>query len=148
MRFSRLVLLLVSFAVAGAATVGWFQRSFDVGAVLVWFGAAIVVHDLVLLPAYSVVDRAVAGFVGRLVAFVRVPLILSGLLLIVFFPLIFRVGSGTYRAASGQDVGAYLGRWLIATAVLFLGSGLVWAARALVTRRRGAGRGQTPPSPS
>lgn len=138
----HLLALLASFAIAGAAVVGWFQRPRDVGNVLVWFVAAIVIHDLVLLPLYSLLDRIAFGLrrervdgaqratVFRLVdpaAYVRIPAILSGLLLIVFFPVIFRLGDATQRAASGFGQSVYLSRWLLVSGVMFALSGLAYA---------------------
>ena len=142
----HLLALLASFAIAGAAVVGWFQRPFDVSAVLVWFVAAILAHDLVLLPLYSLLDRiAFARAEGRhpaapastvsAVPYLRVPAILSGLLLLVFFPLIFQLGSGTFSAASGHDPSGYLARWLAATGVLFAASAFAYALA--VRRARG-----------
>jgi len=155
----HLLALLASFAIAGAAVVGWFQRPFDVSAVLVWFVAAILAHDLVLLPLYSLLDRiAFARAEGRhpaapaapaapsprrappaspvsAVPYLRVPTILSGLLLLVFFPLIFQLGSGTFSAASGHDPSGYLARWLAATGVLFAASAFAYALA--VRRARG-----------
>lgn len=138
----HLLALLASFAIAGAAVVGWFQRPRDVGNVLVWFAAAIVVHDLVLLPLYSLLDRIAFGLrreridgaqratVLSLVdptPYLRIPAILSGLLLIVFFPVIFRLGDATQRAASGFGQSVYLSRWLLTTGVMFALSGLAYA---------------------
>ncbi|MGA2929580.1 MAG: hypothetical protein ABSG43_27040, partial [Solirubrobacteraceae bacterium] len=95
----HLLALLASFAIAGAAVVGWFQRPSEVANVLEWFIAAIVIHDLVLLPLYSLLDRIAFGKprAGRRTAvpslvsptpYIRIPAILSGLLLLVFFPVI------------------------------------------------------------
>ena len=91
---------VASFAIAGAAVAGWFQRPRDVVTVLEWFAAAIVLHDLVALPLYSVLDRIAHGSIqvgvratGRSTPalvdpapYLRIPAILSGLLLLVFFP--------------------------------------------------------------
>ncbi len=61
----HLLALLAGFAIAGAAVVGWFQRPRDVVNVLEWFAAAIVIHDLVLLPLYSLLDRIAFGGVHK-----------------------------------------------------------------------------------
>jgi hypothetical protein len=55
------LVLVASFAIAGAAVAGWLQRPRDVVTVLEWFAAAIVLHDLVALPLYSVLDRIAHG---------------------------------------------------------------------------------------
>ncbi len=57
-----LLLLTFGFLVAGAAVVGWIQRPKDLEGVLIWFAAAIVGHDLVLLPMYSLMDRITLGW--------------------------------------------------------------------------------------
>jgi hypothetical protein len=141
--------LLASFAIAGAAVVGWFQRPRDVASVLEWFGAAILIHDLVLLPLYSLLDRIAFGWHRRHLPgarawslrglvnptpYVRVPAILSGLLLLVFFPVIFGLGRRTELGASGIAESGYLARWLLATGVMFAISGLAYAVAAARAR--------------
>jgi hypothetical protein len=137
----HLISLLASFAVAGAAVVGWFQRPRDVASVLEWFGAAIVLHDLVLTPLYSLVDRITIGWLHRRVTrdqpaaaravgpapYLRVPAIVSGLLLAVFFPVIFGLGARTELVASGIPERAYLARWLLLTGSVFALSGVAYA---------------------
>ncbi|MEV0371644.1 hypothetical protein AB0I10_17745 [Streptomyces sp. NPDC050636] len=120
--------------------------------VVVWFVGAALLHDLVLLPLYALADRAVrrvtAG-TGRHRAwtlYVRVPAALSGLLLLVWFPLIAgsagaRSSAGTegtegsagsavrgsaahYEAATGLPGDVFLSRWLLITAGLFALSAL------------------------
>ena len=98
--------------------------------ILLWFVLAIVLHDLVLLPFYSVLDR-----VGRRAArggainYVRVPALLSGLLLLVFFPAISGKGNGAFHGVSGLDYEGYLARWLLITAALFALSGATYRLR-------------------
>ena len=135
----HLLALLAGFAIAAAAVIGWFQRPRDVGSVLVWFAAAIVIHDVVLLPLYSLLDRIVLAlhervprprrFTHRLNAapYIRIPMMLSGLLLVVFFPVIFGLGARTELAASGIPERGYLTRWLLATGVMFALSGAAYA---------------------
>src|ERR1700722_2867267 len=60
----NLLVLVASFAIAGAAVAGWFQRPRDVLTALEWFAAAIVLHDLVALPLYSLLDRIAFGTAG------------------------------------------------------------------------------------
>jgi hypothetical protein len=142
-----LLVLILSFAIAGSGVAGWFQRPHDVETVIEWFVAAIVLHDLVVVPLYSLVDRLVLGalsrrarrarhrtIVGRVNAtpYLRVPALLSLLLLAVFFPVIFGLGAQTELSASGIAESGYLARWLIASGVLFALSGVAW----LVARRR------------
>jgi hypothetical protein len=133
----HLLALLVSFAIAGAAVVGWFQRPRDVVGVLEWFAAAILLHDAVLLPFYSLLDRIAFGSVGRRVAsppglvkatpYLRIPAILSGLLLLAFFPVITGLGAATELSASGIAERGYLARWLLATGAMFTISAIAYA---------------------
>ena len=192
----HLLALIASFALAGAGVVGWYQRPLDLHQVLEYFFAALIGHDLVLVPLYSLLDRiafsrarskdaagdaaaraaggaaggsggaavdAAGGSAGAVVdadersaeaavrttgrpatrkaspprrhepvspvsavAYVRVPAILSGLLLIVFFPDILSLGP-TYTAASGLGRSIYLSHWLAATGVMFALSGIAYA---------------------
>ncbi|MDQ6836570.1 MAG: hypothetical protein M3016_10330 [Actinomycetota bacterium] len=146
--------LLASFAIAGAAVVGWFGRSKDVVSVLAWFLAAIVLHDLFLLPLYTWLDRMALGRLHDRVhhrvgtrppevsptPFLRVPAMLSGLLLLVFFPVIFGLGQRTEVSATGIPEHGYLARWLLATGVLFALSGVAY----ILVRARAGGRAPAP----
>ncbi|HWF73642.1 MAG TPA: hypothetical protein VG186_09875 [Solirubrobacteraceae bacterium] len=160
----NLLVVLFSFAITGFAVVGWFQRPRDVVTVIEWFVAAILLHDLVALPLYSLLDRIAFGRLrrdrgpGRTVIgavnstpYLRVPAILSGLLLVVFFPVIFGFGAQTELSASGIAESGYLARWLIASGVMFALSGVAWGVAVGRGRRRpAAGRlaaGARPMSP-
>jgi hypothetical protein len=59
----------------------------------------------------------------------RVPAVLSGLLFLVYVPLILRLGPSTYRAATGSEPADYLARWLFVTAMLFAVSLIAYAIR-------------------
>ena len=109
----------------------------------VWFVAALVGHDLVLFPLYALADRSLSAALPRrravtrhpgTVNYVRVPALLSGLLLLIFFPLILRKSEGPYGAASGLDQSPYLGRWLLLTGIAFTVSALLFALRAARSR--------------
>ncbi len=114
------------------------------GNVAVWYVGLIIVHDLLLLPVYSLV-QAIAFRLARvdavtarpggppppgvlLVNHLRVPAMISGLLFVLFFPSILQRNEG-YVGASGLQPDVYLGRWLALTAALFLLSGLLYAIR-------------------
>src|SRR5579872_4904422 len=80
---------LAAFGVAGFALAQIVNGGAWVNFVA-WFAGAAVLHDLVLLPLYSVLDRVGVSFHLRLprarvpvVNHVRVPALLSGLLLLV-----------------------------------------------------------------
>ena len=128
----QLLLLACSFALAAYAGVRLFAD--DWFGVAVWLVGAALLHDLVLLPVYAVADRAVVRGLGAVrrrewVMYVRVPAALSGLLLLVWFPLISGMVDRRYRSATGLSPDGFLGRWLLITAVLFGGSALLLAVR-------------------
>lgn len=133
----RILLLLCSFALCGYAGV----RLLDGDRLLIalWFVGAAVLHDLVLLPLYAAADRALVKGAGRRrgrINHVRVPAALSGLLLLVWFPLITGRVSERYPGATGLSADSYATRWLILTAVLFGGSAVLFAVRSRGRRRR------------
>ncbi|WBB64586.1 hypothetical protein O7599_22305 [Streptomyces sp. WMMC500] len=132
-----LVLLLASFALTGYAAVRLFDK--HPLAVALWLVAAAILHDLALVPLYSLADRGARRVLGpRLVNYVRFPAVVSGLLLLVYFPLILRQ-VGRYERVTGLPADAYLYRWLLITAGLFAASALVLAARRTVARPRSSG---------
>jgi len=109
--------------------------------VVTWLTGAILAHDLLLFPVYALVGvavtalllgRAARGSRLRVAALnhLRVPALLSGLLLLVWFPLVARKAPDTYTRATTLSVDPYLYRWLVITAVLFGGSALLFALRA------------------
>ncbi|GGV13730.1 lipoprotein [Streptomyces litmocidini] len=133
----HLLLVLASFALAAYAGVRLLEG--DTLGVALWFVGAALLHDLVLLPLYSVTDRAAQllfrgrtgageGPPGPSVNYVRVPGFVSGLLLLVWWPLILsRVGH--YTAATGLPADGFLERWLLITAALFAASAAVFLVR-------------------
>lgn len=128
----QLLVLACSFTLAGYAGLrllagDWFQ-------VALWFVGAALVHDLVLLPLYAVADRAVLRWLGAVghrewAMYVRVPAALSGLLLVVWFPLISGRVADHYPSTTGLPADGFLARWLLITAVLFGGSALLLMLR-------------------
>jgi hypothetical protein len=136
----HLLALLACFALAGYAASRVAAAGIWVG-FLIWFVGAAIVHDLVLFPLYALADVAVQRRRwGRRrpgphvrwrpwINYVRVPAGLSGLLLLVWFPLILRQSGETYRKAVGLGLSPYLGRWLLVTGVLFGGSAIIYAVR-------------------
>lgn len=87
-----------------------------------WFIGAVVLHDLVLFPLYALADRGFTALVRRrggqrdtpavpVLNYVRVPVLASGLLLLLFFPGIIDQEADTYLTATGQTQDFFLNRW-------------------------------------
>jgi hypothetical protein len=105
-----------------------------------WLIAAVILHDLVLLPLYSAGDRAARLAVGSAINYVRVPAALSLLMLLVFWGTIAGRGEGAYHAVSGRSFEGYALRWLLVTGLLFAASACLYLARRGSARRRRRGR--------
>jgi hypothetical protein len=145
----HLIAAVISFAIVAYALVEIARRS---GALsfAIFFAGAIVAHDLVAFPIYSLLDAIAgrtAGVVGvgrATINYLRIPALLSGLALIVWFPLILGLSDSVYVADAGHARPAYLERWLLLTAALFAISGIAYALK-----RRGRARGLAtdPPGP-
>ena len=101
--------------------------------VAAWFAGAIVGHDLVLVPLYSLagVGLVVLTRRARLINHVRVPALLSALLLLTWFPLVLGLSEDRFRNATGRSTDVYLTRWLVVTGALFGVSALVYLVRRL-----------------
>jgi hypothetical protein len=139
---------LAAFALAAFALTQVLKGSGPVNFV-VWFAGAALLHDIVFLPLYSVLDRIAHGFIRRVdrrphdspghvpvVNHVRAPALISGLLLLVYFPLILGSAGSTYFAATGHHLDGYLRNWLLITAALFAGSAVAYAIRMRRARAR------------
>jgi hypothetical protein len=145
----HLLALLASFALAGYAVQAVASADQWRG-FAVWFAVAIVGHDLLLFPLYSLADLSVRRLLpaaGRLrpgrardqgartagraappvLNYLRVPAAFSILILVVWFPLILRLSAGTYHRASGLSASPYLGRWLAVTGTMFAVSAVCYA---------------------
>jgi hypothetical protein len=101
--------------------------------VVLWLVAAVVLHDLLLLPAYSALDRIGQATVRGAINHVRVPLGLSLLMLLVFWGTIRGKGEGAYRNVSGLEYEGYVARWLLVSAALFAVSGALYLLRRRTT---------------
>jgi hypothetical protein len=98
-----------------------------------------IAHDLIFVPAYSGMDRVVRAALEKLPArapglvpainHIRAPTLISGLLLIIYAPFISRKADSDYFQLSGHHIEGYLRNWLLVSAVLFLGSGLIYVLR-------------------
>jgi hypothetical protein len=159
----HLLALIAAFALAGYAV----KAVVDAGqwrGFAEWFIVAIVGHDLLLFPLYSVADlslrRLLPGWRATargprgtaegaaapqqpsgppVINYVRVPAGFSLLLLLVWFPLILGFASGQYHRLSGLSTAPYLWRWLGVTGVMFAVSAACYAVslrRASVRARK------------
>ncbi len=119
------VLALAAWALLQALDLGGAER------IVLWLVGAILLHDLVLWPSYTALDRVARR--GRPVGwanYVRVPLGLSALMLLVFFPVMCGKGEAAYTRVSGATWEGYAGRWLLVCAVLFAVSAALYLARS------------------
>jgi hypothetical protein len=131
----HLLAMLGCFALAGYAA----ARLVPYGplSIATWFLGAVIGHDLLLMPLYTLADRSAAAVIrhraARLPAlawinYLRVPAALSGLLFLVWFPLILRLRTH-YQASTTLSPDPYLWRWLAVTGALFLVSAVALALR-------------------
>jgi hypothetical protein len=145
----NLVGLLVCFAVAAYAATRVLQEGGWAGVIL-WFIFCIVAHDLIGWPIYTWVDREMQRVQSEQAAkrrllvpwinYVRAPAVISGVLFAISFPLIFRLSNTSYQAATGFTENVYLFNWVGVSALLFAVSGVLYAGRFALVRRRSGGR--------
>lgn len=150
---------------AGIALIAWaLSQSFDARYekaylnLAIWMVAGAVLNDAVALPLYVGADRVARAVWGRVRperrassersgvptvpgnGHVRVPLVMSGVLLLVYFPNITHKAPIGHRLSTGlREQPDYAGRWLAITAGLLLASAVLYAVRVVLHRRR-AGR--------
>ena len=143
----HLVAHLAGFAIIALPLDRIFTGGGGVTGLLVWYLALVIAHDLVFVPAYTGLDRLFRAATAQLplpirtgppvINHVRAPVVVSALLFIVYLPLISQRSDGPYVAMSGHHLTHYyLRNWLLITAVLFLGSGLIYAVRVVRARAR------------
>ncbi|WP_329438745.1 hypothetical protein OG906_34290 [Streptomyces sp. NBC_01426] len=140
----HLLLTLACFALALYAGIRLLKG--DTIGVAIWFVGAALVHDLLLLPAYSLTDRAAQHlFRSRNVPsdmsqpcpsvnYLRIPLFIAGVLFLVWWPLILQQG-GHYTAYTALSADGFLARWLLITAGLFIASAIVLLVRTWLRLR-------------
>jgi hypothetical protein len=134
-----LALALIVYAVSRVVDPR-FSRGLNV---VVWLVGGAIVHDLMLVPAYSALDgvarrlvRSRAPAAVPAINHIRFPAAMSGAMLLVYFPLILVRADGTYARATGHHVTGFATRWLAISAGLFLASGLVYVVRVRASRAR------------
>jgi hypothetical protein len=117
-------LALAAWALLQALQLGGADR------IVLWLVGAVVLHDAVLWPTYTTLDRlARRGRPAAWANYVRVPVGISALMLLVFFPVMCGKGEAAYTRVSGMTWEGYVGRWLLVSAALFLISGALYVAR-------------------
>lgn len=134
----HLLALLGCFTLAGYAV----SRLLDDPSLLritLWFVGAAVFWDLVAGPLIALVDRLLLPLRSRprrvgLLNHLRVPALVSGLLLVVWAPVILQRSEPTFRLKAGLSQDDYLERWLALTAALFALSAVAYAARLVRAR--------------
>ena len=135
----HLLVLLACFAVSGYAVSLLLDELPVLLRIAIWFVGAALVWDLLLGPALALVDRLLRPLlrVGPVpvLNYVRVPALVSALLLLVWAPLVLQRSEGTYGTKAGLSSDPYLERWLAVTAALFLLSALGYGVAVLRARR-------------
>jgi hypothetical protein len=120
------------------------------GRIVLWLVASAVLHDLVLLPAYSALDRGARRAARGAINYVRVPAGIWLLLGLVYSPTLTGRGEPAYHRVSGLRFEGYLARWLLAGAVLFTASAVLYLvrARAPAARRSAPASRRSGPDPA
>ncbi|MCA1588383.1 MAG: hypothetical protein LC744_06955 [Chloroflexi bacterium] len=121
--------MAVGLAVSGYAA--WRLVPLDPVGIATWVVGGALLHDLLFVPLYAgaaVILARVARGRANVANHVQVPALLSGVLLLVFAPLILR-RPPAFEGITGQRTDPYLARWLALTGALFAVSLAVYAAR-------------------
>jgi hypothetical protein len=149
----HLIALLASFAVAAYALSRSLELTANPDRLLLWMGGSIVAHDLLLLPLYATLGVIAAtalipaGGGSRLriavLNHLRFPALASGLLLLVWYPLIAGPAERGFTRITGLSKDVYFERWLILSLALF-----ALSAAVLALRYRGLRRTARRPPPS
>ena len=130
---------ILCFAIAAFALDRIFIGG-DLRVLLVLYVGFVIAHDLIFVPAYTGLDRLFRATIARLpplrtskgvpvINHVRAPVVISALLLIIYFPLITRRSDGAYFALSGHHLTHYLRNWLLITLALLLCSAAIYMVR-------------------
>ena len=133
-RVAFFVAHLALFAIAGYV----LAQVLDAGGAkdfVIWFVGAAILHDALFLPAYSGLDL-VARRAPQVVNYLRFPAVMSGVLFLVWFPLILVRSGPAFTRVSGLPVEDYARNWALITVALFAGSALLFGGRRLAGRRR------------
>jgi hypothetical protein len=141
----HLLTMLGCFALAGFAAAELLPSNF-VG-IPVWLVGAVIGHDLILMPLYTLADRSALAVLRHRppslppvpwINYLRIPAVLSGMLLLIWFPLIFRLPA-RFPVTTTLSLDPYLWHWLAVTGALFLLSAAALALRLRTGRGRRKG---------
>jgi hypothetical protein len=141
----HLMVLLACFALTGYAVSRLLDDLPTLIRIAIWFVGAAVVWDLLVGPAFALADRLLRPALRAVrprgvpaLNYVRVPALVSALLLIVWAPLILQRSEFVFRLKAGLLQDPYLERWLAVTGALFALSAVAYAVALLRARRRTA----------
>jgi hypothetical protein len=148
----HLLAVTAGLTIVAVALDGWLKPGTHIIGILAWLAACAVAYEVAVIPLASLLDRfALRSSPGRTSRrghgtarnYVRVPALLSALLLLVFLPLIFTFGTNSFIQSTGDAPPSYLTRWLLATAAMFAISAVVYGLSVARATRRGP---MAPPS--
>lgn len=134
----HLVALLACFALTAYAVSRLLDDLPVLLRIAIWFVGAALVWDLVLGPALALADRLLRPLQRLRVPalnYVRIPGLVSLLLLAVWLPVILQRSEQVFRTKAGLSQDPFLGRWVAISAVLFAGSALLYGVAVLRSRR-------------
>ena len=153
----HLLSLLACFTFAGYV-VTLIHQAREWQLILLWFAGAIIGHDIVAFPLYALADRSAGLLAARRhpdrlpavpwINHIRVPAVVSGLLLAICFPLVLNLAGPSYQAATGLSVAPFAGRYLLIVAVLFGTSAVLYSIRVRRVVRRHTPISSNRPPPS
>jgi hypothetical protein len=117
---------------------------------VLWLAAGLVLHDFVFLPIYSVANRAIQVPLMRHgparvppLNYLRVPFVLSAVLMITFFPRILDRQPQNFENALGHPPPDYFIRWVWVTVALFAISAVLYGVAWVRTRSRSSAAAPT-----
>lgn len=121
---------LAALALAGWALLQILDARAATG-IVVWLVASVVLHDALLWPLYTTLDRiALRALPLRAINHLRVPVALSALMFVAAFPAILEVREQNFTRVSGIGFEGHLERWLLVSGLLFTGSAVLYALGA------------------
>lgn len=137
---------LVTFAIAIYA----FTKIIDIAStnnlsLFIWFVAGALLHDLIFVPVYLVLDLVARLGIQdhplrrvRVINHIRFPVAISGVMFLTLFPLMLGKGEANFMRTAGEQQPDYFGRWVLVTAVVFAVSAVAYAVRLRLDARRPA----------